>query len=287
MDPVSEIGLDEYMNCVLVQSDVRPAFLIQPVDYREINNSYPKTKRKLDAIKLTFPDLIISIIKGEALISKRAYTEEDFKKNQDMGEALGYPCADEYEYTLMHKNEPDVAIYVTATMTDGTSLQLLANACKDDSKVAQFEALAVAAERVLKADPLLTGKLASVVVKKNVTIPVKYILQKLIRNEALNEDEEFNLRNQIWNMGWEDGNAMSDYKYEFNNPVHRGILMTLMTYVKEDPMEPFYPLHNRQEWIGVVTRMRRWSRELRRVLNESKLWVAGGRRRRTRRNQRK
>lgn len=284
MDPVSEIGLDEYMNCVLVQSDVRPAFLIQPVDYREINTSYPKTKRKLDAIKLTFPELIISIINGEALISKRAYVEEDFKKNQDMGEALGYPCAADYEYTLTHKHEPDVTIHINAIMTDGTSLQILGNACKDDSKFVEFEELAAAAETALKADPRLTGKLASVVVKKNVTVPVKYLLQKLIDNRELNEDEEKNLRNQIWNMGWEDGNAMTDYKYEFNNPVHRGILITLMTHVREDPMEPFYPLHNRQEWIGVVTRMRRWSRELRRVLNESKLVVAGGRRRRTRRH---
>ena len=284
MDPVSEIGLDEYMNCVLVQSAVRPAFLIQPVDYREHTSNDPKTKRKLDAIKLAFPELIISIIHGEALVSKRAYVEEDFKKNQDMGEALGYPCAADYEYTLTHKHEPDVTIHINAIMTDGTSLQILGNACKDDSKFAEFEALAAAAETALKADPRLTGKLASVLVKKNVTVPVKYLLQKLIDNRELNEDEEKNLRNQIWNMGWEDGNAMTDYKYEFNNPVHRGILITLMTYVREDPMEPFYPLTRHAEYHAHLIKMRRWSRELRRVLNESKLVVAGGRRRRTRRH---
>lgn len=283
MDPLSEIGLEEYMNCVLVRSDVRPAFLIQPADYREVTSNNTITQRKVNAIKLFFPELIISTINGEALISKRAYTEADFQKNQDMGEALGYPCAADYEYTLTHKNEPDVAIHINAIMTDGTSLQILANACKDDSKFPQFVALASAAETVLKADPRLTGKILSVVVKKQVTVPVKYLLQKLIRNEPLNKDEEYTLRNQIWNMGWEDNNAMTQYKYEFNNPVHRGILITLMTHVREDPMEPFYPLQSHAEYPAHIIKMKRWSRELRRVLNESKLMIAGGRRWHTRR----
>ena len=283
MDPLSEIGLEEYMNCVLVRSDVRPAFLIQPVDYREVTSNNTITQRKVNAIKLFFPELIISTINGEALISKRTYTEADFQKNQDMGEALGYPCAADYEYTLTHKNEPDVAIHINAIMTDGTSLPILANACKDDSKFPQFVALASAAETVLKADPRLTGKILSVVVKKQVTVPVKYLLQKLIRNEPLNKDEEYTLRNQIWNMGWEDNNAMTQYKYEFNNPVHRGILITLMTHVREDPMEPFYPLQRHAEYPAHIIKMKRWSRELRRVLNESKLMIAGGRRWHTRR----
>jgi len=281
MDPINEIGLEEYMNCVLVQGDVRPAFLIQPADYSEATSNDPKTAAKAAAIRRFFPDLIISNIGGEALVSKRAWTEAEFKKNQDMGDALGYPCAAEYEYTLTHKDEPVVVIQVVVAMEDGARLQIMANACKDASKFDRFVALAGAAERALKADARL--KVASVTAEKAVTVPVKYILQKLIRGEALNDDEEGGLRNDIWNMGWEDGDAMSEYKYEFNNPVHRGILMMLMTYAKEDPMEPFYPLQRHAEHREVTVRMRRWSRELRRVLNESRLAVGGRRTRKARR----
>ena len=281
MDPVSEIGLEEYINCVLVNTDVRPAFLIQPADYKEATSNDPKTRAIVSAIRRTFPDLIVSIIHGEALVSKKPWTEEEFKKNQDMGDALGYPCAAEYEYTLTHKNEPVVVIQVIVTMEDGTELQIMANACKDASKFDRFVALAGAAERVLKADARLL--VASVTAEKDVTVPVKYILQKLIRAEALNKDEEHGLRNEIWNMGWEDEDAMSEYKYEFNNPVHRGILIMLMTYAKEDPMAPFYPLQRHAEHHEVTARMRRWSRELRRVLNESRLAVGGRRTRRARR----
>jgi hypothetical protein len=282
MDPVSEIGLEEYMNCVLVQANVRPAFLIQPADYSEATSNDPKTAAKVAAIRRFFPDLVVSNINGEALVSQRAWTEAEFKRNQDMGDALGYPCAAEYEYTLTHKNEPVVAIQVVVAMEDGARLQIMANVCKDASKFERFVELAAAAERALKADARL--KVASVTAEKAVTVPVKYILQKLIRGEALNDDEEGGLRNEIWNMGWEDGDAMSEYKYEFNNPVHRGILIMLMTYAKEDPMAPFYPLQRHAEHREVTVRMRRWSRELRRVLNESRLAVGG--RRRTRRARR-
>jgi hypothetical protein len=284
MDPVAEIGLEEYMNCVLVQAGVRPAFLIQPADYREATSNDPKTRAKVSAIQRFFPALIISIINGEALVSKRTWTEAEFKKNQDMGDALGYPCAAEYEYTLTHKDEPVVVIQVVVAMEDGARLQIMANACKDAAKFDRFVALAGAAERALKADARL--KVASVTAEKEVTVPVKYILQKLIRGEALNDDEEGGLRNEIWNMGWEDGNAMSEYKYEFNNPVHRGILMMLMTYAKEDPMAPFYPLQRHAEHREVTVRMRRWSRELRRVLNESRLTPLAGGQRKTRRSRR-
>ena len=282
---MAEIGLEEYMNCVLVQAGQRPAFLIQPADYREATSNDPKTKAKVSAIKRFFPDLIISNIKGEALVSKRAFSEDNFRKNQDMGDALGYPCAAEYEYTLMHKNEPDVSISVEVTMTDGTTLQILANACKDDSKFDQFVGFAASAEAVLKADPRLLGRVVSVSAVKKVSVPAKFILQKLIRGEALNSDEEHGLRNEIWNMGWEDGDALLEYNYEFNNPVHRGILITLLTNTMNDPLEPFYPLTRHAEYRAITIRMRRWSRELRRVLNESRITPlagGGGRQRKTR-----
>lgn len=279
---MSEIGLEEYMNCVLLQANVRPAFLIQPADYKEATSNDPKTRAIVSAIRRTFPDLVVSIINGEALVSKRAWTEAEFKKNQDMGEALGYPCAAEYEYTLTHKDEPVVSIQVYVTMEDGERLQIMANACKDASKFDRFVALAAAAERVLKADALLLGKVASVTAEKDVTVPVKFILQKLIRNEELNKDEQHGMRNEIWNMGFEDDDALTHYQYELNNPVHRGILITLMTYAKNDPLEPFYPLQHHIEHSGIIAKMRRWSRELIRVLNESRLAGRGGARRQIR-----
>ena len=59
---MSEIGLEEYINCVLVNTDVRPAFLIQPADYREATSNDPKTRAIVSAIRRTFPDLIVSSV---------------------------------------------------------------------------------------------------------------------------------------------------------------------------------------------------------------------------------
>ena len=271
MDPVYKIGLDEYMNCVLVQHDVRPAFLIQPADYREATSEDPKTKKKILAINQTFPELVISIINSEALVSKKTYTQANFRENKDMGEALGYPCAEDYAYTLEHKDEPSVGMSIYVTLKDEKPIQLLANACKDETKAERFFALARKADAVLKSDPRLKDRIVSVDARVDHIVPTKFVLQKLVRNEKLNENEEYQLRNEIANLGFQDENYLADYEYQFNNPTHRGILITLMTLTMNNPMEPFWPLQFRREGAKVDAINNQWGVELVRVLNETSL----------------
>lgn len=283
MDPVSQIGLDEYMNCVLVQHDVRPAFLIQPADYREATSKDPKTKKKILAIQEIFPELVISIINGEALVSKKAYTSSNFRENKDMGDALGYPCADDYAYTLEHKDEPSVGISIYVTLKDEKPIQLLANACKDEKKTEHFTVLARKADAVFKSDPRLKDRIVSVDARVDHIVPTKFVLQKLLRNEKLNENEEYQLRNEIANLGFQDENYLADYEYQFNNPTHRGILISLMTLTMNNPMEPFWPLQFRREGAKVDAINNQWGVELVRVLNETRDSKAGGKRK-SRRN---
>ena len=182
----------------------------------------------------------------------------------------GYPCASEYEHIRANPDEPSVSIDINVTTTDGLVLQLFANACKDLRTFDRFERLAAKAETVLKADPRLARIVASVTAETEVLIPTSYIIQKLVRNESLDEDEERCMRNAIWNLGFEDDDAMAHYDFDLGNPVHRGILITLMTYADNDPIEPFYPLQNHAEYPRFTYMMQRWSLALQRSLNDSK-----------------
>ena len=53
---IDEIGLNEYINAVLVQNDGRPAFMIQPSDYNEKKKTDKITLKKLENIKKYFPE---------------------------------------------------------------------------------------------------------------------------------------------------------------------------------------------------------------------------------------
>jgi len=293
MDAISTIGLEEYMNCVLVQADVRPAFLIQTANYMKYSIPYIQRliELKKEGITHYFPELRVSPVGKKQndlfdgyLVSKRPYTGAEITSDEQMGTILGYPCAAEYEYVTTHKDESSVAIELLVTLKSGDDIQLMAYVCKDDRTFASATDLAARMEETLLKDPLLTTKIESVTAKKQIVVPVKAILARLIGGQPLTGDEEYELRNQIGNIGFED-ESLFEYAYQYNNPVHRGILISLMVYLDNDIMDPFYPLQHHKEHADVQAKINVWGKELARVLDATRA-AEGGRRRKNRKTRR-
>jgi hypothetical protein len=267
------IGLDEYMNCVLVQQDVRHAMLIQPADYSEAISSDPKTASKLKALKAAFPELIQSTVGGgETLISKKAYTSENVKDNATMGKILGFPCADEYEYTLTHPDEIRVAIEIVVNLKPGgntETLQIIAYVCRTDAHYAGAKTFAQKAEAVLKADPVIGQIIDSVTATKTTIMPTKHLINELLHNKPLSETDQEEVVNKIWNLGIEGANT---YDYDFTNPVHRGALIGLLTFYEYNPIEPFFPLQYHPENARIDEISASWDSELQTIFADPTLF---------------
>lgn len=269
------IGLEELINCTLVKEGQRNAFLIQPADYNETYSTDPKTAQKLNAIKAEFPELIQSNIHSETLISKKRYSNTDIKNNGDMGKILGYPCYDEYNYTLSHPDETKVGIDITVNLKPGyntESLQILAFVCRTERAYKIAKDMATAFERVLKTDPNLGSIINSVEVHKNIIASPKSLINKLLENTTLTEEEQDEVQNYIWNLGLENA---SNYRYDLKNPVHRGIVIGLLAFYDNNPIEPFYPLQFRKEQKMVDQKTEKWGQELQRIFSTK---AKGGRR---------
>jgi len=267
------IGLDEYMNCVLVQQDVRHAMLIQPADYSEAISSDPKTASKLKALKAAFPELIQSTVGGgETLISKKVYTIENVKDNATMGKILGFPCADEYEYTLTHPDEIRVAIEIHVNLKPGgntETLQIIAYVCRTDAHYAGAKTFAQKAEAVLKADPVIGQIIDSVTATKTTIMPTKHLINELLHNKPLSETDQEEVVNKIWNLGIEGANT---YDYDFTNPVHRGALIGLLTFYEYNPIEPFFPLQYHPENARIDEISASWDSELQTIFADPALF---------------
>ena len=262
------IGLDVYMNCVLVRAGLRNAMLIQPADYREVVSTDPITASKLKALKEEFPELIQSDIDGETIISKRPYKSSDLKTPADMGTILGFPCAAEYEYTLNNPDEPRTGINIEVFLKAGgntNSEQIVAYVCRNDRTYIQAQDFAKHAEAILKADPVV-GKIVSRVkaTKNNITTP-KFLISKLLSNSPLDEGEQGEVMNYIWNLGLE---GAPDYNVDFKNPVHRGILVGLLSVYDNNQIEPFYPLQYRAEAKKVNKITEKWDAALQGIFNQ-------------------
>jgi len=273
------IGLEELINCTLVQEGVRNAMLIQPADYNEATSSDKTTKAKLMAIRRAFPDLILNDIGGETLISRKVYTRENIKRNSDMGAILGYPCAAAFDNLNSHK-EVTYMISINVNLKPGYNrkyVQILAYVCKDDSSFAGSKLFAERCETVLKKSPVLSPVIVGVEAILRKHMPVAYLINKLALNEKLSPEEGAEIKNHIWNLGLPES-QVAGYDYKYDNPLHRGILIGLLTICDNNPMEPFFPLQHRKESKEIDLINGKWEKELIRVFKLTEK-ASGGKRR--------
>ena len=229
---IDEIGLSEYINCVLVNEDVRNAMLIQAADYKEATHLDTITQNKLQAISEHFPNLKQSPLKmGNVLISKKKYYKKNVQTEQQLGEILGYPCANEFTY-----NNLQYSISIDAIFIDD-SVQIIGMRCKDENYPI-LNTFAQKALEVLKKDPNI-GYIKDVKVIIEKDISPESIIDKLISHIKLTKEEIYAIKNYLFNTGF---GSIQSYEFEYDNQIHIGILCTLISYYVNDPIMAFAPL---------------------------------------------
>ena len=265
---INDIGLEVYINCKLVEKRVRNAMLIQPADYDEAISSDPKTASKLTAIKKVFPNLKLSNIAGETIVSLEQYSSKDVSTSEDMGKILDYPCADEYLHIRTNPDDARFTISVRVNLKTGGNVQIFAFACRSEKHYLKTVDLAIRAEKVLKADPLLRVVVESVEAIIETVMSPKYLIEKLLDNEQLHENDIYQVRDYLWNLSLNN----TPYKYDFDNPVHRGIVIGLLSMYDNNPLEPFFPLQFRAEFQKVNMITLQWVNELNRIFAAKTIW---------------
>jgi hypothetical protein len=249
------------INATLVQNDIRPAFLLQSINFGEYTiNKREKTNLILDELKEKFPELLQTECAQGIILSKKQYLGENIT-DEILGEILGYPSFKEFKYITEHPDEK-YTIFELYVKNKNTykSIQLLANCCKQenvdrDRKI--FENMAS------RANKLNIESIVVVVVEEE-SIPIKSIINKLLNNGILNIKEKFEVNNHIWNLGME---KLNEYPFDFSNPIHKGIVLTLLSYCDNTPISAFYPLQtypNEMKESDKITA--KWENEMLRIL---------------------
>ena len=246
---MSKIFTDDILiNLLLIENDVRPAMLIQPADYREATGSDTKTKTILMNIKKEHPTLIHSenykgVYQG-ILISKKSFDDEEINLNK-MGEILGYPCAD--DFGKIDQDEISYGIDLIAIYDNGSQTVIFSNVCKNNNSINEFEKIAEKAN-VLKGQEINRKIIEKVITEIYSIIPTKLIVKKVVQNIKLNNEETDKILNILYNFGF--GMELQfiykdDFQYE--NDLHKGILLALLLYELNDPISQFTPLQQYPE----------------------------------------
>jgi len=277
---INIIGLENFFNLLLVRKKIRPAMLIQPSCYNERSGKDPKMKQMLDVIQNEFPELMQSddyeMYQG-TIISYQNFNGKKISM-QKMGEILGYPCFADYDPKRKENHNFVINInvcYKEIRTYSNNTITLLTNVSKDTLKIREFEIISEKAEKELKQfQHLFDGiEILKVEVHVEELMSVKSIINKLIINDPLNKKEKDEIVNILYNCGFE-----VDIQYEFmnqfqyDNLIHKGMLLQLLIHFENNPLEPFFPLYQYPEKDTLVNSIsQKWGANFIDVLEKTKV----------------
>jgi len=89
-------------------------------------------------------------------------------------------------------------------------------------------------------------------------IPLHVLKEKLIfkSHEELSPDEMEEINNEISNIGIENLNQ------DYTNPVHRGMIIALLSLCENHQLSPFYPLNDNPEHSSVEKILKLFEKDL-------------------------
>jgi hypothetical protein len=159
-----------------------------------------------------------------------------------MGKILGYPCYKNFENLNRDNNLFDLHIIVS--YNNNIEISLISNICENLQTLKEFNLIAQKAFEVFtngKYKNILQGiNINKVYVNVENIISTQFIINKLITNEKLTEEEKFRIVEILYNIGFSDN--LSEYEFQYNNKIHKGILLDILLKDKYDTLSPFYPL---------------------------------------------
>ena len=246
MNLIKDIQINNILNAILVNENIRPAMLVQPIDYNESKGTDKKTLTIVNGIKKLFPNLYLTDnykhYQGTIISKKKLSLDNEFISLEKMGKILGYPCYKNFENFDRDSNL--FALELIVSYNNNIEIPLFANVCKNKQTLNKFNLIAQKAFDVFtsgKYKNILKGiNINKVYVNVENMITTQSVIDKLITNKKVTKEEKEKIIEILYNCGFSDN--LCDYDFQYNNKIHKGILLDILIKEKYDILSPFYPL---------------------------------------------
>jgi hypothetical protein len=258
-------SFENYVNIILVVENARSAFLLQPIDYNEVNNNDKITQKILIQTKQMFPELFFYFDNQGIIICKNSNLLEslytpDFITNfssEEMGKILDYPC---YKDINEVRNKKDdelyciIDIFVHFLPNEKVNIiNLFTNVCLEKNKndyLIQFYLISEKFKNILneKRKKYNIPEVKNVEVRVSKIYNTQIIIDNLINKNTLTEDEKTEIENILFNFGFSlETQLLFSLYFQYENPIHTGILLGLLLNSKNYLLDPFIPIYNYPE----------------------------------------
>ena len=262
MNLIKDIQIKNLLNAILVNENIRPAMLVQPIDYNESKGTDKITSTIVNGIKKLFPNLYLTDnyqnYQGTIISKKKLSLDNQFISLENMGKILGYPCYKNFEN--FNRDGHLFALKLIVSYNNNIEIQLFANVCENNQTLNKFKFNLIAQKAFdiftnPKYKHILKGiNINKVYVNLENIITTQSVIDKLITNKKITEEEKNKIIQILYDCGF--SNYLSEYDFQYNNNIHKGILLDILLKEKYDILSPFYPLQTypkQQKEIEAIT----------------------------------
>lgn len=246
---IKDIGLENFLNVYIVNKCGRNSFLLQYCDQNEKYKTDPKTSKILHGIRKWFPKLYFNELENNGMfISKENIDISKIKSSSTIGKALDYHGCDEFDFIDNTSNTYSYSIMAALTIDAienfkcKSHIQLFAIKTQNDNYEKDMKNKALKFMKIIKEDKLLDNIVQNIYLHVEENFSCNYLIDKILSKELLDEYEKFEISNILYNCGFSP--SLMEYEFLYDNPIHIGILITILTYALNNPLEPFYPLQH-------------------------------------------
>lgn len=232
------LGPEHYINSFLVTKNVRPAYLIQNFlqDDKHI-------KKDIKNILSVFPELQSFSYLENHFLSKNKLNVDDVDTHDKIGKLLRFDCPT--KFNDLNRNIPYILYNITTIMKYKKRFILTCYICQNDSKTASAENLVKDINNAIQNDDNLKTIVKDVRLEITPVKPVLPIVNKLQNwDDIITEEDKYLIENVIYNLMQEHNSTKIINNIDYENPVHRGILLCYITEHEHDVMSPLYPLQS-------------------------------------------
>ena len=226
---------EDYINALLVENKIREAYLIQ---------NFESTTEIIDVrikqIQTIFPKLNLLQNNNYYFLSLKPLKLVDVDNDKKIARLLRFIC--DVEFKDLDRTKETTSYHINVYLEEEENpITIISYVCQTKRTIKDAEKLVDDIKKIL-----IKEKITSLVkLDVDVNIPVISLIPKLMNPKyKFTKNEIRELNNIIFNIMNESSYRRILVEIDFNNLLHRGIMLSYIAEYEHDTLEAFYPLQS-------------------------------------------
>lgn len=233
-------------SCYIVENNIRN-YLFQIVDLdTSVRTQQSNLIKKF--IQYRFPYLHMFQNDYGIFVTKEKISETDVDSDSKVGHVLGYSPSCANNFTNLDRSKTFYSMTL-GVVINGEKVYLLSFICaKRTPNDKYISELRDKMKNISKKVPLPIYKekplsIKSFFIEIQEILPTSYYIDKLVSNQKLTQKDKDEMENYLFNIGFNQ-KVRKDFMHHFqpHNNTHKGIMVTLICLLNNDPLTPFIPI---------------------------------------------